>query len=175
MRYQYESGWEYFRKAQRTYIRNTPRARFWFHFNMWGAALLGIALLLLCARTAFAPGFSPWAFSGYMGGCIFLAIGIVCPALMPWQRRRAYRIWNGEDDVLHLYLEVDGAYLITGRPGRAETRFERAAVCKTIEDDELILLFLGKKKFVYIPKTIGESAVTDLRAWLGLPGAPSKC
>jgi hypothetical protein len=175
MRYHYESGFENFKKAQLTYMRNVPHIRVLFHFKIWGAAVLGIVLLLVCIPTAFAPGFSLWAFSGFMVGCGLLGGGIIGSILWPWQRRRAYRLWNGEDDVLNLYLEVDGPFLITGRPSRAESRFERAAICKVMEDDELILLFLGKKKFIYIPKTIGAPALADIHAWLALPGAPKSC
>jgi hypothetical protein len=175
MRYSYTSGYEDYKKALRTVIRSSRRQRIFFALKMWGFTTVGIVLLAIFAPTVYSPVNSSLAFIGYIAGCAMLGGGVVGSAIWPWQRRRAYRVWNGDDDVLSLYLEVDGPILITGRPGRAESRFERAAVCKTLEDVELLLLFLSKKKFVYIPKSIGEPALADIRGWLNLPGAPELC
>ncbi|RXH54857.1 hypothetical protein GRAN_3961 [Granulicella sibirica] len=40
----------------------------------------------------------------------------------------------------------------------------------------MLLLFVGKKRFLYLPKAeMPETALGDIHGWLRLPGAPDKC
>jgi hypothetical protein len=90
--------------------------------------------------------------------------------------RRCYKLWNGEISDRPLFVEVDGSVLIVGCDGRSESRFQRGAVCETVEDDTNLLLFLNKKKFLYFSKSVvPQAGLDEIRIWLQLPGAPEKC
>jgi hypothetical protein len=53
----------------------------------------------------------------------------------------------------------------------------RASVCDSAEDDRFLLLFLTKKKFIYLPKDrLPTQALDEVRAWLRLAnGVTSRC
>jgi hypothetical protein len=141
---------------------------------MWGMFMLGLisAFILLLLHHKF-PAVSnvmlPLA-AGAMAG------GIVTPLTRPWQLRRCYKIWNGEAQNRSVYVEFNNGELISGIEGSSESRFQRRAICDTAEDENALLLFLNKKKFLYFSKSeVPQTALDELRAWLQLPGAPDKC
>jgi hypothetical protein len=172
MRYSYQTNFEFYKLAMRTYIRASASRRFWFHFQMWGMLVLGVLILVFNATThIFRPGV---LMGGVVGGLV--GGGAVCPLLRPWQLKRVYKAWNGELQNRTIFLEVNGAELINGVDGRSEARFQRSAVCGTAEDESTLLLFLNKKKFLYVSKTVvPKAALEEVRIWLQLPGAPPSC
>jgi hypothetical protein len=172
MRYYYETGgYERFKEAQRTYIRSSLQRRLWFHFSMWGMLLVGIILALLY----FGVGQSHNYALVFILGAGFIVGGVVTPLLRALQLQRMYSTLNS-NKIGRAYIEVDGPILISGIEGRAEGRFERPSVCNVVEDDTLLLFFLGKKRFMYFPKqALSPEAISDLRTWLDLPGAPWEC
>lgn len=172
MRHNYQSGYKYFKKAQRTYHRSSATRRFFFHFQMWGMLTLGLVLAFLFGSSLhhyIAIG-APIA-GGLIGG------GAVMPLLRPWQTRRCYKVLNGDPrKPLNCYIEVDDATFVSGIAEKSEGRFQRSAVCEMAEDNEIMLLFLGKKKFLYLPKAeISQEGLDLTREWLKLPGSPDKC
>jgi len=174
MRYSYQTNFELYKLAMRTYIRTSERRRLRFHFVMWGMFTLGLfvgfVMLLLYHRFPDISNIGLPLAAGAIAG------GIVTPLTRSWQLRRCYKIWNGEIRGHSVFVEVNDAILISGIEGRSESRFQRGAVCDTAEDENALLLFLNKKKFLYFSKsTIPPSALEELRAWLELPGAPDKC
>jgi hypothetical protein len=175
MRYTYQANYSNYRQAMGIYIRSSPLRRFWFHLFYWGFSLIG-AILSVTAWFVGEPR-SLLRDVGFPLGIYFLIVGLVALALRPLQLRRVYKIWNGEirpDSVL--YLEFDSSTMITGLQGSRETRFERGGVCHVIEDGSMVLLFLSRKKFIYLSKNaLPPAAFEDLRTWLRLPGAPRKC
>jgi len=174
MRYSYQTNFKLYKLAMRTYIRTSTRRRVRFHFFMWGLSvsgiLVGFVMLLLHNRLpALSNVVIPLA-AGAMAG------GLTTPLLRPWQLKRCYKIMNGEVNDRSVFLEIDNGVLISGIEGRSESRFQRGAVCDTAEDENALLLFLNKKKFIYLSKsTIPQAALEEVRAWLQLPGAPDKC
>jgi hypothetical protein len=97
-----------------------------------------------------------------------IAGGSVSALLRPWQMERAYKAINGDPKKpLQIYLEIDGDILVSGIEGKSEGRFRRAAICETAEDDLMFLLFVAKKRFIYLPKTqLPIEAVEEVRSWL---------
>jgi hypothetical protein len=175
MRYTYQANYADYKRALGIYIRSSPWRRFWFHLFYWGFGLIGTVLV----ATAWFGG-EPRSSLRDVGlplGAYLIVVGVIVLALRPWQLRRVYKMWNGEirpDSVL--YLEFDGPVMITGLLGSRETRFVRAGVCRVVDHQSMTLLFLSKKKFLYLSKgTLPPEAFEDLQVWLAQPGAPDKC
>jgi len=175
MRYTYQTNYANYKQAMRIYVRSSPWRRFWFHLYYWGVSLIGASLLL----TAWLVG-EPRSLLRDVGqpvGIWLLFVGLVVLVLRPWQLRRVYKLWNGEirpDSVL--YLEFDGPTMITGLNDSRETRFQRGSFCRVVDDESMALLFLSKKKFMYLSKnSLPPAAFEDLRVWLTQPGAPKEC
>jgi hypothetical protein len=141
---------------------------------MWGLlaiGLLGALLLMLIFKSHKSTSMNllPLAIGAMAGG-------IVSPILRPLQLRSAYKRWSAEHEGKTIFIEIDGDTLVSGQEGRSEGRFYRASVCNCAEDENVLLLFLNKKKFLYLPKTLLPAACIDeVRAWLTLPGAPTSC
>jgi hypothetical protein len=175
MRVFYTSGYENFKKASRTYIRSTPQRRISFHLQMWGLLVVGLLLVLLLSSSHVVSGplrlvLIPIA-AGLIGG------GAVAPLIRPWQMERVYKAINGDPKKpLRIYLDIEGDILVSGIEGKSEGRFQRGAICDTAEDNEMLLLLLTKKRFIYIPKKdLPERTMQELLDWLHLPGDPNKC
>jgi hypothetical protein len=174
MRYDYTSGYRNFKMAVGTCVRSNSRRRLYFHFRMWGMFLSGVLLGALVYPLATDSLIRLIAMPIAVG---LIAGGSVSALLQPWQMERAYKAHNGDPKKpLHIYLEIDGDILVSGIEGKSEARLRRAAVSETAEDDEMLLLFLTKKKFLYLPKKqLPIEAVEEVRSWLRLPGGVEAC
>ena len=171
MKYTYISTFSLYKDAMRTYIRSSARRRFWFHFQMWGMLMLGLisAIIALLSGTRVSTVLLPLC-AGLVAG------GIVAPVLRPWNLRRCYKVWCGESKGRLVYIAIEDGELRNGIEGQSEGRFQRTAICDIAEDQAILLLFLNKKKFLYLPKALlPVEALSEVRAWLQLPGAPMSC
>jgi len=170
MRYEYTSNLADFKAAQRTYVRSSLRRRIVFFACMWGTLVM-----MLLAVLPFALQWdwreTPPALYGV------LIAGILIPLSRPWQLKRTYKALNGDPNVpLSIYLAFEENMLISGIEGKNEARFQRSGVCNTIEDKDMLLLFVAKNRFLYLPKaSLPEGALAAVYRWLELPGAPEKC
>lgn len=173
MRYSYQSDFQAYKRAVRTYVRSSRTRRFWFHFQMWGMLTTGIVFAVL---TSIAGGLS---FYGRILGPIavgLIAGGSVAVLIRPWQLRRCYKAWCGEIRDRSIFLEIDATELRSGIEGLSEGRYQRGAICAVAEDDSTLLLFLNKKKFLYFPKSVvPQAAIDDLRAWVQRAGVRTEC
>ncbi len=175
MRYTYPTNFASYKQALRIYIRSSAWRRLWFHLYYWGVSLIG-AFLALAGWLVGEPR-SLLRDLGLPVGIWLLFVGLVVLAFRPWQLRRIYKVWNGEirPDTI-LYLEFDGPTMITGLDGSRETRFQRGGFCRVVDDESMVLLFMSKKKFMYLSKSaLPPAAFEELHAWLGQPGAPKEC
>ncbi len=174
MRYSYQSNFKIYKLAVRTYIRTSPRRRLRFHFFMWGLCVVGLivgfVMLLLHSRLpSLSNAILPLAAGAIAGG-------LTTPLLRPWNLRRCYKAWNSETEDRSLFLEIDGPVLISGIEGSSESRFQRGAICEIAEDDNTLLLFLNKKKFLYFSKSlVPRAALDEVRVWLQSAGAKEEC
>ena len=174
MRHYYETSFRHYKLAVRTYVRSSSRRRFWFHFQMWGMFVLGLILvfmvILFNSRSHYFATIAAPVAAGLLAG------GAVAVFLRPWQLRRCYKAWNGEVGDRQLFIDVTGSELLSGIEGRNETRFQRNAVCAVAEDENTLLLFLNKKKFLYFAKAaVPHAALDEIHEWIALPGAPPQC
>jgi hypothetical protein len=171
MKYTYTNSFSLYKAAMRAYIRSSGRRRFWFHFQMWGMLTLGLILaaIALLNGTRVSTILLPLC-AGLVAG------GIVGPALRPWNLRRCYKAWSGESKGKLVYVAIEDGELRSGTEGKSEGRFQRNAICDIAEDKAVLLLFLNKRKFLYFPKALlPAEALSEIRAWLQLPGAPTSC
>ena len=171
MKYTYTNSFSLYKAAMRTYIRSSAQRRFWFHFQMWGMLTLGLisAVIALLNGIRVSTALLP-----ICGGLV--AGGIVAPILRPWNLRRCYKVWFGESKGRLVYVAIEDRELRSGTEGQSEGRFQRAAICEVAEDQAMLLLFLNKKKFIYLPKNLlPAEALSEVRTWLQLPGAPTSC
>jgi len=171
MKYTYTSNFSVYKAAMRTYIRSSARRRFWFHFQMWGMLMLGLilAIIALLSGARVSTLLLPLC-AGLVAG------GIVAPLLRPWNLRRCYRVSCGELKNRLVYLSIEDRELRSGIEGQSEGRFQCTAICDIAEDQDILLLFVNKRKFLYLPKALlPAEALDEVRAWLQLPGAPRSC
>ena len=170
MRYDYNSGFDNFLLAQKTHCRSSFGRRFQCSFATWGVVAIGVTVLL-ATFLLHLPGMC-----GVIGFAL-IGAGVGNQLSRRWNMKRIYRAINGDPDgPLPVYLEIDGPVLISGIQGKSEGRFQRAAICSVVEDDEMILLYAAKKRFLYVRKAaLAEEGVRELREWLALPGAPTQC
>lgn len=170
MRYVYESSFANYKLAQRAHTRSTWQRRFRWHFFMWGMLLCGLCIMMFSALNRgmfFSEVIGPVLVGGLIGG------GIVSPLLRPWQLRRSYRMWNGDDaDGRQVYVEMDGPLLVSGIEGKSESRFQRSAIIEVVEDNRVLLLYVRKKVFLYFANdTVPQEALAEIRSWLGRTGS----
>ena len=155
----------------RAYTSSSGKRRFYFHFQMWGMFTLGLALaaIALLAGTRVSTVLLPLC-AGLIAG------GIASSALRPWNLRRCYMAQCAELNDRTVYVAIEDGELRSGTEGKSEGRFQRAAICDIAEDHAILLLFLNKRKFLYLPKTaLPPEALSEVRAWLQLPGGPTSC
>lgn len=174
MRYTYKSDFADFKAAQRAYVRSRFKQRFWFHFQMWGMLVLGMVFLVVFALLSHGPAWGVLE-AGIVGGLI--GGGVVCPLLRPWQIRRTYKMCSSDPSGRNeFYLEVEGATLLSGIKDRSEGRFQRSSICDVVEDENVMMLFLAKKRFLYLPKKkLPPEAFDEVRSWLQISGAVVPC
>ena len=61
--------------------------------------------------------------------------------------------------------------MISRIPSKSEGHFERGAIVNFAEDDAIALFYLGKKKFLFVPKSaLPSEGWTELRQWIGTKG-----
>jgi hypothetical protein len=175
MRYYYTSNFSTYKMAMRAYIRSSWSRRVRFHIWMWGLLVSGVVLFLMLS---FSPNIGRTA----QDFCLPIAFGLIAggavtPLIRPLQLQRVYRAWNGElQNNKEIYVEVDVPVLLSGIESEREGKYQRGAFCNVIENDEIVLLFLNKKKFIYFSKaSLPQAFFDELHAWLALPGAPPPC
>ena len=174
MRFAYTSDFQDFQRAVRTCIRSTPRRRFTFHFQSWIMATIGVTsvIALSLSHSSYDRQLPALAFAL---ACGLIAGGIVMPLLRPWMIRRAYKAQSGGiKNQIPLYLEVDCDTLVSGIEGQSEARFQRAGIRSTAEDDQILLLFVTQRKYLYLPKNrLPKEAIDAVHEWLA--GGAKSC
>jgi len=71
-------------------------------------------------------------------------------------------------------LEVTPEQVISAIPNRSEGRFFWSAIQDYAEDDKIALLFIQKKKFLFIPKhALPDAAWRELKANITNFGSPT--
>ena len=162
--YHYVLRKEDFLDAQKLYRKHHLRAALSYYFWIWTIPIAGFCLVLallaavinrredLIRQLAPAAAFGAW-------------IAIFVPAMRWWQVRK---LWKASLDTgaagKPVTLQFDGEQLISAIPGKSEGRFFWTALVDFAEDERLVLLFIRKKNFLYIPKyALPEPAFAQIR------------
>ena len=173
MVYEYVLTFQDYRNAQRLYLRHRKMAAIYFYFWIWvlpiSGLLVGIlfAIAMLSGRT---EGMA--AYAGLAAGGVWLACFI---PTMQWYGRR--KIWKqlippeietrSAKTAISVSLEFNESQLISTIPGRSEGRFFWPAILDFAENDQVAILFIHKKQFLFVPKrALPEFAWADLRKHL---------
>lgn len=167
MIYVYDLTLEDFKAAQRLHIRHSRRSQWTFIFWHRVLPIISLCCLVLVIRDM---GWHHFSYSPLTGGilCGVAWIGLFCFLMRPFMIRRAFRALRADLKGSHsVELELTNHLLISRIPGKSEGRFERAAVTDFAEDEAIALVYVGKKKFIFIPKrAMPENGWQELRAWI---------
>ena len=170
MMHQYTTTFADFKAAQRLFSRRNWKSKvsflFWFRI-LPVLGLISIALLIWDIRFRdfeFSPGFA-----GILGGMAWF--GLYVPLCRPFLLRRLYkRMKNGRPEGSPTEIGIEGGELISRLPGLSEARFKRPSIVGSIENETMMLLFVGKKIFLILPKlALPEVALQEVKEWLRLP------
>ena len=131
-----------------------------------------VPLLALAALAAliydFVPGhaFLPAHVGPYLAGLV--GAGLYLAILRPIAIRRSYRQTRGGRPAdAPVEFELTGTEIISRIPGRSEGRFLPSAVISFAEDDRIALIYVAKKRFLFVPKTALTAAQwTMVRHWV---------
>jgi hypothetical protein len=170
MMYQYTSTFEDFKAAQRLFSQRSWKSR--LNFLIWlrilpvSGAISAVLLIWDIGYRHFK--FDP-VFAAVLGGLAWF--GLYMALYRYLLLRKLYkRMKNGRPEGSPTEIGIEGDELVSRRPGLSEGRFKRPAVVGSIEDEKMLLLFVGKKIFFILPKAaLPEAAVQEVKAWLQLP------
>lgn len=142
----------------------------------WGMPLLGVLLgLLFLTHPVWFRNVSGPVIAGIIGGLIGGGLGAALTR--PWNLQRTYRSLNGDPaKELEIYLALEQDELISRVVGKSEGRFRRNAICKMQEDERMLLLFVAKTRFLYLPKDkIPAELIAEIRGWMSTQEGGTQC
>jgi hypothetical protein len=170
MMYSYSTTFADFKAAQRLFAQRSWKSK--LNFLIW-LRILPVSGLISAVLLIWDIGFRHFDFNPVFGvvlaGLAWFAFYIVL--FRYFQLRKLYkRMKNGRPEGSPTEIGVEGDELVSRLPGLSEGRFKRPSVVGSIEDEKLMLLFVGKKIFFMLPKAaLPEVALQEVRAWLQLP------
>jgi hypothetical protein len=170
MMYPYTTTFADFKAAQRLFAQRSWKSK--LNFLIWlrilPASGLISAVLLIWDIGYRHFQFTP-VFAAVLAGLAWFAFYIALYRY--FLLRKLYkRMRNGRPEGSTTEIGVEGDELISRRTGFSEGRFKRPSIVGSIEDEKMMLLFVGKKIFFMLPKAaLPEVALQDVRAWLQLP------
>jgi hypothetical protein len=171
MLYEYVLKYQDFKDSQKLYLRHRRGAAVFYYLWVW---ILPIAGLL--ATIPFIYGLlgfrSDWMapFAGFAAGGLWFALFI--PLMQFYGKRRCWKQLIPANTPgkpmkigIPVTLDFNDEQLISTIPGRSEGRFFWSAILDFAEDEKVALLFIQKKKFLFVPKTaLPETGWAELRA-----------
>ena len=163
--YQYVLQKQDFINAQQLYLRHNRGAALSYYFWIWLVPILGVVIFLITVTAYFLQNnvlfhqLVPMAGAG-----IWLAIFI---PLMRWLNIR--KLWKASVETIDggkpVSLQFDDEQIVSAIPGKSEGRFYWNAILDFAENDQIAMLFIRKKHFLYIPKNaLPEEAWAQIRA-----------
>jgi hypothetical protein len=176
MRYEYKLTYQDYKDAQKLYLKSSWKAALSHYFWIWAVPIVGCILALPLIATLL--GFrSEWfeSMAGFGGAGLWFAIFI--PAMRIYTVRKCWKRLLPENARKSVRTEISAALewneeqLISILPGRSEGRFFWSALVDFVENDKLVLIFIKKKMFLFIPKdALPVSAWEDIRShWINRP------
>ncbi len=167
--HEYVSTKQDFIDAQRLHRSNRRWARVGYFVWFWVIPLVGLTLTLA-------------ALIAHLRGNVSLfykllpaaAVGLYAAVLLPLARWNQIRVlWNRTQPKKYrgqpVTFQFDREQVISARPGSSEGRFLWGAIEDYAEDERLVLLYVQRKLFLFIPKrAMDETEWARLRE-LALP------
>lgn len=167
MSYDYISTFDDYKAAQKLYLRSRPKARIRLLGWMYGLPVATAVLVFILWRGSRGSDWSGFSILTWLTVvCFFLTVQVV--VLRPWNLRRCYkrlRKVSGLTDSTTIRFEFDDNGVVSGIAGRSEGRFFWSGIQDFVENDKIALLFIGSKRFLYIPKrAMADEQWTQLRS-----------
>jgi hypothetical protein len=168
MIYDYVLDYQDYRKAQKLYFRHRRAAG--LRLGLWLYVMPALALSLVIADLYLRhvgranpsdPLLAPTFFF------VWMSVWVV--ALRPWHLRRCYKklLPPGQKKLIPAEFSFDDQGVVSSIPGRSEGRFFWAGILDYAEDEEMALLFIRKKNFLFVPKRAMDQVAWEyLRAQL---------
>jgi len=181
MRYDYKLTYKDFLDAQRLFRKQRWKSALSYYVFIWGLPVLGfLAAVPWLAQLLGAQ--AQWVYA--WGG--FAALGLWCAIAIPlmriytirrcWKRLLPDSAKKSIRSEIRVELEMNGEQLISALPGRSEGRFLWSGLIDYAEDEELALVFIKKKMFLFIPRrAMDDAGWNQLRSHFAQPRIPSQC
>ena len=143
-----------YKAAQKLYFRHRPSARRRFLGWMYGLPIITLLLLVETCHEAGLENSEGVALAAWLTFCAGMAT-LFFVVLRPWNLRRCFRkmckaLGLTGDTPTRFTFDADG--VVSAIPNRSEGRFFWAAIEDFAEDSSVVLLFIAKKRFLFVPK-----------------------
>ena len=169
MDHEYIFDYKDFRNAQKLYLRHRKRAGATLRFWLYGLPTMTIVFLAIDIYAFKAGQNSAAGLFGWLTACaLWMTLMIV--VRRPWNLRRLYKkmLPPGTKDAVSAFFSFGEDGVISGITGRSEGRFFWKAILDYAEDDQIALLFIHQKRFLFIPKwAMDDSEWVRLRDYAG--------
>ena len=170
MSYNYVLTYQDFKNAQKLYRKHRDLAALSYYFWIWCLPIIGLFVAIpgILSMSDVGPywfkSFEAFVFLGLWVGLFIPIWRIFCMRRL-WKRLVPPNIKGSKMKAeIPVVLEFNDEQVINGIPGRSEGRFFWTAIPDFAEDDELALIFIQKKNFLFIPKrALPETAWAELR------------
>ncbi|HZY61989.1 MAG TPA: YcxB family protein [Edaphobacter sp.] len=158
MRYDYVLRFDDYQDSQKLYLRHRRSAAVFYYFYVWVLPIVGLlsCALFVASRYGFYPESSA-SFAGFAAAGLWFALFV--PIIQVVGRRRCWKRliptgMKGKSKSIEIpvSLEFNDEQVISAIPGKSEGRFYWSAIVDFAENEKIVLLFVHKKRFLFIPK-----------------------
>jgi hypothetical protein len=158
MRYDYVLRFDDYQNSQKLYLRHRRSAAVFYYCYVWVLPIVGLlaCALFVASRYGFHPEFSA-PLAGLAAGGLWFALFV--PIMQVFGRRRCWKRMvpvdvkgKAKSIEIPVSLEFNDEQVISAIPGKSEGRFYWPAILDFAEDEKMALLFVHKKRFLFIPK-----------------------
>lgn len=168
MGHEYVMSFEDFRNAQLLYHRHRRAAG--LRLRLWLYGLPVITLGLIAADVYLRHTREPDAYDPLLGPTLFFSVMTFwIVGLRRWQLRRCFKkiLPPGQTKEALIRFDFDDQGVLSSIPGKSEGRYFWNSILDYVEDDQMALLFVRKKLFLFVPKRAMDSPTWErLRAYV---------
>jgi hypothetical protein len=143
-----------YKAAQKLYLRHRPSARRRFLGWMYGLPIITLLLVVATWHESGLENSEGFGLAAWLTFCAAMATLFVV-VLRPWNLRRCFRKMrkaSGLTGDTPTRFTFDANGVVSAVPNRSEGRFFWTAIEDFAEDSSIALLFIGKKRFLFVPK-----------------------
>ncbi|WP_047497642.1 YcxB family protein [Terriglobus sp. TAA 43] len=137
--------------AQALHVKKHPTTRFSLLF--WTLVMPALGLLMLFSAMRTVPDEDlRWPIAGYIPSLWLLSLAVLVPLLRRYNFRKQFKQMFPKDDQNHeCYLSANDEHLISGIHGASEGRFFWPSLYKAVSNNNMLLIYVAKKRFLFIP------------------------